>query len=298
MPTIDAEAFRDSFVVHYGGDLHQVDAYTFANSLLAICAALEEINNVVNPAFEIDIKVDAIGPGSFRPRIRLKPKTVKAVFTWGAEKLVAPLLIALVVAKVSKHEPSIEIRDSVVVVVGDHSTVTLPREAFAPLQTLRKSPALNTQLSRTFEVLDADSAITNFGIARELDAPTLDIEVPRADFPVLATVPIVPSAVEGRKVVTSPASVVVIRAIFEKSARKWQFAWNGIRISAPITDESFFEKLRSREIRLAWGDTLEVDLRIVQVLDPETAVYLNESYEIVAVRSHLPAPTQGRLLTE
>lgn len=295
MATVDAADFAEGFVVHYGGRLHQVDAYTFANSLLALCGAIEEINNAVNPGYGVEITVDALAPGSFRPRIKLPPKTLKAALLWGADRLLAPILVALLVARVSKVEPTIEIKDSVVVVTGDSSTVTLPREAFTHLEALRRNPVVNGKIANAFETLDQDEAITDFGLAKGVDQDPV-VSVERSEFPRLSAPRPEEPLLEGRRVVTEAATVVIIRAIFEKSARKWQFAWNGVRISAPITDQEFFDKLRRREIELGWGDTLEVDLRIVQVLDPETQVYLNESYEIVKVRGHERAPEQRPLL--
>jgi hypothetical protein len=44
----------------------------------------------------------------------------------------------------------------------------------------------------------------------------------------------------------NPGSTV-IKFVFEKGTRKWQFVWNQIKIYAPITDDEFFIKLASCE---------------------------------------------------
>jgi hypothetical protein len=89
--------------------------------------------------------------------------------------------------------------------------------------------------------------------------------------------------------------VQVIRVIFARGYRKWQFAWNGVKISAPILDDNFLDRLQRHETEIGWGDVLDVVLRINQARDPENGVWLNESYEILEVRGREAAPRQAWL---
>ena len=98
-----------------------------------------------------------------------------------------------------------------------------------------------------------------------------------------------------RRTISEPARVVVIRVIFEAGLRKWQFAWNGVRISAPILDQDFIDQLKSHAVEIGRGDALAVDLRITQVRDPDTNVYLSKVYEIAKVHGHGTAPEQQTL---
>lgn len=75
----------------------------------------------------------------------------------------------------------------------------------------------------------------------------------------------------------------------------WQFGWAGLRISAPITDESFFDKLASREYVFGQGDMLKVTLRVHQRWDDVARTYFNVGYEIVAVHGGAKGPEQSRL---
>ncbi|HXC12014.1 MAG TPA: hypothetical protein VNV39_04160 [Stellaceae bacterium] len=290
---IDTRDFGDAFVIHYGGELHQVDAYTLANSLLAICGAIQEINNEVNPGFAVEITVDALGGGSFRPHIRLSRKNLTALMKWGAEKLLVPILVAVLAARLStKSEPTIEVKDNVIIFETDKGRYILPKEAYRPLSGLRSNHALDERVSQAFQILENDDAITDFGIAKRLEDKNLVVHVDRAQFPALAQPPPREEPDPSRQSIISQAKVQVIRAIFEMGARKWQFSWNGVRISAPILDDNFLHRLRRRDDDIGWGDILDVDLRINQVRDPSTGIWLNESYEIVLVRGHQPAPTQ------
>ena len=54
---------RDEIVVHYGGSLNSVDAYTFANSLISLADTAREINKIINPDQPIEVRIEAIDRG-------------------------------------------------------------------------------------------------------------------------------------------------------------------------------------------------------------------------------------------
>ena len=71
LTTVDVRKFEgDSIVVHFGGQLTSVDAYTFANSLISFADTVRSINAQINPGQDIDIRLDAVGPGSFKAVIK------------------------------------------------------------------------------------------------------------------------------------------------------------------------------------------------------------------------------------
>ena len=57
-----------------------------------------------------------------------------------------------------------------------------------------------------------------------------------------------------------------VKAVLERGKRKWEFVWRGIKISAPVSDESFYDKFFKHEITIAPGDSLKVKLNILQQL--------------------------------
>ena len=94
--------------------------------------------------------------------------------------------------------------------------------------------------------------------------------------------------------IEEPAKLTILKAVFKRGLRKWQFVWNGVPISAPIKDPTFFDKLEAREYVFGQGDVLDAVLRIRQGKDEETGVFMNDphSYEVVEVRRVIPAPRQ------
>ena len=107
MGTIDlSEISGDQIVIHYGGALTSVDAYTFANSLVAFADAVRAINRVINPEQPIEIRVEAIGPGSFRAVIKKSVKGLGGFFSRGIEKVFWAVVTAVILqflTEVQRH---------------------------------------------------------------------------------------------------------------------------------------------------------------------------------------------------
>lgn len=64
--------------------------------------------------------------------------------------------------------------------------------------------------------------------------------------------------------------------------------WNGLKIAAPVLDESFFDDFFAHRIRIAPGDSLLVKLRLKQKRVPDLGIFVTESYEVLEVIEHIP----------
>lgn len=85
------------------------------------------------------------------------------------------------------------------------------------------------------------------------------------------------------------ATLQLIKIILEKGKRKWEFAWKGIKISAPVSDDKFWDRMARGEVSIKQGDSIKAELQIIQVLDPYSKVFFNESYEIMKVIDYIPS---------
>jgi hypothetical protein len=56
----------DTVVVHFGGSVRTIDAYTFARSLIGFADTARAISHTIDPGQDIEILLEAYGPGSFR----------------------------------------------------------------------------------------------------------------------------------------------------------------------------------------------------------------------------------------
>lgn len=66
--------------------------------------------------------------------------------------------------------------------------------------------------------------------------------------------------------------------------------WNGVPISAPISDREFLDQLDRREFLLGAGDALDVEITYRQAFDPSIDVYVNDPNSFVITRVIKPVP--------
>jgi len=296
MATIDCRSFGDEFVIHYGGEYHRVNAYTFATSLIALSDAIRSANHLINPGYEIEISVEAIGPGSFRARIKTIQKGLNNLFTAQDAKAI---VLALIAAFIYEHtlqqsnKPIIVVNDDSVVIEEGNDKIIIPRGAEKYYEEVRKSEAVKTNLASAFSVLEKDKSVSEFGITDNMTDTVPLIRIPSEKFPIIAGDAAIND--ENSKEVIQRTEVQIVRAILEKSRRRWEFVWRGVKISAPVTDDEFYGDFFAHKITIAPGDSLDVDLRILQRVDANTGIYTNAEYEVVKVYDHIPRMTQQQM---
>jgi hypothetical protein len=299
MTVYDLRGLGPDFVVHYGGEESQIDAFTFGNSLVALANALQTINNQVNPGFSLEISVIALGSGSFRPKIRAKAKRLGGLIFGEFRQGIIGALGALIVSRClgPDPEPRIEVTiDHVELHYQDGDVIIVPSDVYDAFRRSKDRPDVSAAIRQTFEVLEEDEGITNFGFARSTsETANLPFRVNRSRFADIARprLPLVPGQ---REIIVRLAPLQIIRAIFEDSARRWQFVWRGNRISAPVLDREFRRKIMNREISITHGDVFVVDLRVIQTGD-ESGIWVNDAYEVLAIHNHQKAAEQPDLLT-
>jgi hypothetical protein len=292
---IDLREFREeSLVIHFGGETGQIDALTFGNALISVAEALRAINHEVNPGYALEIRIEAIGPGSFRATLRTAKRSLKNLFSGESFRaLVIGIFATFLYDKVFNPDspPIIKVNDDMVIIEYGDDRVIVPKEVFEKAEKVADNPAVNQHVSRTMEVLESDPSVTSFGITRDLSDPKPLIDFPREAFSVIRQNSS-PPARDGRRFTDHDAVLSVHKAVFQRSPRKWEFVWNGFRISAPILDDSFFDRLEAREISIRQGDAYQATLRVYQVYDSMTGTWVNESYEVLRIGNLVSRPPE------
>jgi hypothetical protein len=264
---------------------------------MEIAETLRLINRHVNPEVSVEITIDALGAGSFRARLKSAHKGLFRIAKKASGEIVIGLLVAIIYDKLLATHPDIKIvvnDDSYVVQTGA-DRIVLPRDVNEKKAQIERDPEIAGHISRLFDTLENDESIADFGIVKTLTDPRPIVRIPRADFPVLA----IPSEIVTKEDTNSrteitEAKLQLVRVIFERSRRKWQFVWNGVKISAPIEDDEFLERVMRHELKLGSGDVLSVTLQIHQVRDV-SGVFVNASYVVTKVHGYTEGPLQGGL---
>ena len=126
------ELSGDQIVIHFGGALTSVDAYTFGNSLLAFADTIRAVNSVLSPEQNIEVRLEAIGPGSFRAVVKRLRKGLGGFFARGAEAVFWGIIATLIYENLIKNDPQtkITVKTHEVVIEKDGDTIIVPRVVY------------------------------------------------------------------------------------------------------------------------------------------------------------------------
>lgn len=295
MPSIDIGAFEDTFVIHFGGEFRRINAYTLASTLVALANAAKAANAQLNPGYEIEVVVEAFGEGSFRTKVRALYRGAGNLFTQQNLKAIVLSVIATFVYEhtlAPDRDIVVNVSDSEVVIEQGDTRIVVPRHVHEAAREVEDVPEFRQGIGHIIKAAEEDPDITDIAIApHEREEPP--VKIPRERFPLLSQP--LPGGDDRTREVEETTVVRIIRAILQRSRRRWEFVWNGVSISAPVIDDDFYNDFFAHRITIAPGDALEVRLRVRQRLNPEIGAFLNEAYEIVEVVRHIPRAEQDDL---
>lgn len=291
MGTLDLTTARDKdgFVIYFGGRPGQVDTYTFANALVALSDAFQEINSQVNPGYSLELRLEAAAEGSFKARVREIPKSIKDAFKWTTNTVIMPILVTLLYENYIKADDKTVITvntDTVTIKKGD-DTIIVPREAYNYAHKLPNRKKVMQHVATAVAAVEGDGNVTSLSIYKSFDTDQPPaILIPRSDFAAFRNF-----ADEGdgnTRTVTQEATLGILKAVLAKGDRKWDFVWNGVRIGATIGDPVFMAQVMSRQVLIGAGDAVDATMEIEQVFDPSAGVWLNSAYRIAHVKNFIP----------
>ena len=282
-----------SFKIKFDGRQHQIDANVLINSLIHTSNIIQEINTYLNAGKKIKIDIKATEKGSFVIHLELVEtvyQTIKDIFTKENTEVAAAIITILTGAiglkkflKGRKPKKVKESGDKMVIEDENGQIYNVSCNVF----NIYQNKVVQEALSKNFEAINEDPAITGFGILDEKDNILESVE--KDDFKIMSEMP---EAVEhgDRQNVNNNAKLHIIRASFDGSL-KWDFLYLGNKISAKVNDTDFYELIDKGEA-FAKGDILDVDLQISQKFDETINAYYNNSYQVTKINEHIPRGKQ------
>ena len=286
MTEIDLRPIGDTIVLHIRKEGHSINAYLLAATLVALADAAKEANERVNPGYEIEVVVEALSDGSIKAVLRTIYRSLGNLFS---KEALNAIILGIVATYIYEHAlapdktVSVIVNSGEVIVEQENTKVIIPREVYEAEQKVKASSRFQDKVGEAFDTMLKDPSITSIS----LDPDTsFDKESPPIPREVMEHIALPPKEGKETQVVDEVADLQIIRAILEKSKRRWEFSWRGFRIPAPILDDKFHKDFISHQIVIAPGDKLKVRLRIYQRKDPGTGIYVNDRYEIIQVMQH------------
>lgn len=245
MATLRFDGFEDdTIVLHFGGLEGRIDAYTLAEALVGFADMARAISATVDPGTDIEILVEATGPGNYRTRIRRIKKdyggllTVGGMVFWG-------IVTNYIYDNYIKNDPPPQVtvtEDGTIIKTGKYTIVVSPA-VHAGTEQAKQNPAVHKGLAKTFAALEADENVKDFGITDSLEDAEPKLIIPRADFPKVAQQPASTDEEPAYRMVESRCRLFVLKAWLNHAKRKWTFEWNGEPCPLRSATQSFWISL-------------------------------------------------------
>jgi hypothetical protein len=293
MPTINIAQLEDALVIHFDTVGQRINAYTLASTLVSIADAAKAANSAINPGYDIEVIVEATGPGSFRAVLRAVYKEAGNLFSVNAARQIVLSIVATFIYQHAcgvDHAVKINVYSQEVVVESGQNRVVIPRGIYDETHAAEQNPQFVRAIGKTFEAIGADDDVKGLAFVPRLDSPTPEFVIPQTT---IRDVQIDVGVDPRTRIVDEQCDLQIVKAILEQSTRKWEFVWHGVRISAPVLDRSFYAKFFAHTITIAPGDELKVRLVMKQALDERTGIYTNVSYEVPEVLQHVKRMQQA-----
>ena len=285
--------FEDTLVIYFGTASPRINAYTLATTLIGLADAAKAANAAINPGHDLEIVVEAFGSGSFKATIRALYSRAGNLFSGtDLRAIILSIVAAFIYERTLASSPNVTVNvsgDEVVIVQGT-TRVVIPRAVHEETRRLASNSGFIDGMGTAFRAIEADSEVKSLGMTPDSDQQKPPLELPHEVFASLAQTVAEPTSDE--RCVDETTELQILRAILERGPRMWQFAWRGVRISAPVTDGLFYDRFFRHQIRIAPGDVLKAHLRIRQARSPDLGVFINKSYEVIEVLEHIPRAEQ------
>jgi len=288
---------KDRIKVKYEGQITQIDANTLLISLFNLITIVEEINSIISPQQYIRIKINAFEAGSFIVDLELFREALdKLKLLWTHTSTIKQIISYLQqflrlkqFLGGKKPEEMEKINGSKVQITNaEGSQIVVNSHVFNIYAT---NEGANAAIKKMFSVLDEDPQIKKFRLEDKENHPLVTIS--REEFAIMVKENELLE--QNKKIITiENAQLSLVKLVFQEN-RKWEFIYEGNKISAHILDKTFYHRIEIGEEKFAKGDILIVDLEIIQVFDPSVNEYLNKEYSIIRVKKHIRRPEQTKL---
>jgi hypothetical protein len=314
MDTIDLRGVPgNEIIIRFDVPYNEVDATTFTEVIAGFSQAPVQIGLRVDPHNPIEVQLAGVSYGSVLARLRLTPMRIAVgVASLVALPMVTNILSAYIYDAWKAVDPSITVsidRDAVTFQTPDIKVI-IDRKAFDKAGQIKWDPQVVQGLVRAIRAAEKDKRVKSVSVLSPT-CPVPFVTLPKSQLREIANTleePELGDALRSRpKLVPDGLSerfppqearsepdrvqLIIISAVFYSSRAKWRFRRpSGASLAAAISDLDFYQRVERREVSLASGDALDVDL-IAEVSPAGRSAYeiLKVHGIIAGIRPTLPS---------
>ncbi|MEG1913242.1 MAG: hypothetical protein RRY12_12715 [Cloacibacillus sp.] len=278
------------FKFELADDNNDIDLRTLTEGFGKYCYLMYLINNMLNDSAELDIKVEAVRPGSFEVAIKLweyGPVLLGTALAIDSHAVIdAMLTIYNQFLELKKHlgnEKAVSIQETsggqVIVTNGNHNNITINKNTLNFY--IDNNEASNVLSSGTYAVI-ADKSVESIKVQRKkgLETETL-VDIPRSMMSVVASDN--PYLKPEEETVIKDRVKIIIRSANVDADGAWKCIYNDQKVYVSIDDPVFNSKVKNNLERFGNKDVLIVKLEVKRIREPGTPYWKDVSYKILHV---------------
>ena len=275
----------EELIVKYNGELNEIDADTFFNSIIPLTAAIQEIERVLAPNHKLNIKIRAPQRGSFEILLLFDQTLLDSLFEnislTKIGVLISILSGILAIRKHLKGEKPVKVEENnhnVSITNSAGQSISVDNRTF---NITMNNIVVSDSMDKVFRALNNDKSIDSLGMLSKRKKKLLEIK--REEFKDASKS--IPLLEEKTKKYQREVELVVFKVVFEPDY-KWEFYLNGRPINAKIEDEEYFKERINKGEGFSRGDRLKVDLEVTQIFDDSLNTYIDKTFVVKKVHSH------------
>jgi hypothetical protein len=286
--------FSSGFVLYFQTPEPRINAYALASTLVSLADAAKAAGRTLDSTTDIEIVVEALTSGSFKVRVSAVAHQ-SGLFI--KQSILGSILLSVLGSYIYDHtlgkrDPiQVQVNGEEVVITHGDDRIIVSKAVHQATQLVSANPAFVQSVGRMLNNVAIDERVTGFGLARDVNDPPPEVILPRE---LLTNEDEHLDSGAKTRVIEEDADLYIIKAIMERSKRKWEFQWHGIAIAAPIKDPNFYDDFALHSFTIAPGDEFQARLAIHQKKDDISGVYANTSYEVLQVYRHVSHLKPGR----
>lgn len=271
--------------VKFDGQAHQVDVNTFTQVILDYSKVLQAAADVAGIEDPVKICINATAPGSLDVVMSVIAETVPSALQFLSDNkdgLEAAVLIASglygfkqkIAGKKKVQKVGDDKAERTVTLNADGDVFVVNADVF---NLYKDRPETTEAIDNSFSALDENPAIEGIEMSSKGDTV---FRAERNEFSAIATSPNYEN--DNVKHRVEQVWLTVVKPFLAVSkTRKWEFVYNGSKITAPIVDDSFLDTLELIPFRM--GTKMLVELDVLQEYDELYKAYLNKRFTVLRV---------------
>ncbi len=269
---------------------NDVDIRALTEGLGKYCELLHLISNELRDDAVLNIRVEAVSPGSFEVWIRLCELGQGVLGTLQATGILGSIESILFIFKElfklkdflgSEKADRIEATDgSNANVVNGNSNIIFNQTT---INLYKGTGEVSSLLAEASRAVLSDRQIRSVKIQEEKDGIRSDlIDLGRDRLDRMTE----PNSylIEETQTIIKENVEMTLTGLHLEFRGVWRFDYNDRKITAKIKDDDFILKVKNREIMFAHGDIFVVDLKVIQERKPGTPYWMDKDFTIMKVK--------------